>query len=104
MKNKKYMLQYFINKFTRIPKREWGTGQFMDNNGKCCALGHLGMRSDHSTPEAKALIKLLPNVGPINDGDHRVYSWDRAGMQDPRKRVLTALKDKLARQKRKKAA
>ena len=58
-----YTVDYFIKKFKNIPSENWTVGKVMDEVGRCCALGHCGVRDVNSkwvmTPEAKALIILF---------------------------------------------
>ena len=93
MKNK-FTVDYFINKFSKIPDKKWITGVW-SNNGKCCVLGHCGERNDGTlskTRESEALRSLTYEylwVAPysINDG------FDELKMlgDTPKERVLTAL-------------
>lgn len=39
-----YTVDYFIEKFSAIPKSKWKTGHLTCKNGAKCALGHCGVR------------------------------------------------------------
>jgi hypothetical protein len=59
-----YTVDYFINKFEKIPSGRWTTGT-LNHNGAMCALGHCGVRETGlgsgyiMTKEAKALGNIL---------------------------------------------
>ena len=63
--------QYFIDKFTAIPDDRWIVGDYVDDDGRCCALGHCGVRSSaDSNPEADSLRSLFGDgikVAEINN-------------------------------------
>jgi hypothetical protein len=74
-----YDVDYFINKFSKIPTRKWGTGQLDDHSGHKCVFGHCGVTTDAGSDrygyneEANELIALFKGtVGhspiDINDG------------------------------------
>ncbi len=93
----KYTVQYFIDKFKKIPDSKWNIGAFVSPDGKKkCALGWCGMRADNYssdrlfkiTKESKAFEELLNFVADINDGRDVRYTQDT-----PKKRILAALKD-----------
>lgn len=93
-----YTIDYFIEKFNKIPAELWTTYKF-ESDGKCCALGLCGARFDSDiqqiayTPEALALFQIfvdakLPLVMKVND-----CIFDREFTQrHPKFRILHALK------------
>lgn len=100
MKNK-YTVDYFIKKFEKIPQKEWTVGEYVNDKGKCCALGHCGAKlvfdkhsgieDEYFPEEAEALKELLvyytaylPSL--INDGDVSEYN-----LGHPKKNILAAL-------------
>jgi len=91
-----YDIDYFIRKFEGIPEDQWTKGSFCEEDGRCCALGHCGVRNPEDegrplyTPEANALRRILPKVVDINDG---YIARPEAG---PKKRILAALQRKKA--------
>jgi hypothetical protein len=90
----KYTVDYFIKKFSAIPKKNWTTGKLQDpmNPDVRCAIGHCGMPSNAGrTEEAKALYRLIDptsSTARINDGRDSAYP-----QKHPRSRVLAALRD-----------
>ena len=91
-----YTVDYFIEKFEKIPPEKWTTGQYVSDNDRecCCALGHCGIRNinglhvaSHS-PEAMALTKLFNNslVHCINDSAIEYGNT-------PKERILNKLKE-----------
>lgn len=105
---KHFTVQYFIDKFSKIPKRKWTTRTF-ESMGKMCALGHCNMREPKlPTDEAIALAMLISTnlkinvsqdleeqthwvfftVYPINDGFNDKYLQEH-----PKERILAALND-----------
>lgn len=101
----KYTVQFFIDKFEKIPEEYWNTNTYGYNTSHC-AGGHCGMRSAGDAekfPEAMALLQILiPTkikrhyytvpflqvVAIINDGEHPKYK-----QPTPRARILAALYD-----------
>ncbi len=102
--------QYFINKFKAISEERWGTLALKDDEGRCCALGHCGVKShsyadpnlfglviteDIPTDESTALVSNFKKskffqgskVTDINDG----LSWFTFLGETPRERLLNAL-------------
>ena len=62
-----YTIDYFIEKFDKIPAKNWIRGRF-GFNGIHCALGHCGMTyTGGDNNESKALMGLIPDVAFIND-------------------------------------
>lgn len=59
-------LQDFIEFFSAIPEEKWTVGQLVDSEGRCCARGLLGTRSDmakeefYQSPADRRLTELLP--------------------------------------------
>lgn len=94
----KYDVDYFINKFMAIPEDRWCQGEFENDLGQCCTLGHCGMNGSEFTEEGWALSELVSEyyyksgityhpVTKINDGDG----------PNPKEnilRVLTKIKEK----------
>jgi hypothetical protein len=121
--NPVYDVDYFIAKFEAIPEDKWGRSELSYDDGRCCVLGHCGLRSggefDYGRPseEAKALGSLLlslPLIGSHyapekhyeNDGPFTRAmavcwklndSWKEFG-SEPRERVLNALREIKAKQ------
>jgi len=93
----KYDIHYFIAKFEAIPDNKWCVEKFTDEKGRCCALGHCGVRGSNtmfciSTKQGEALKKILPDgVTSINDG---VFKGEFKG-KTPKARILEALRRKL---------
>lgn len=85
-----YDVDYFINKFEAIPEDRWTTRDLVDSQGRCCALGHCGIReSVHMNEEADALNSIIrttfADVTAVNDSD--AYGDD-----GPKNRILRALR------------
>ena len=112
MSSKKYTVQYFIRKFSRIPENKWTRCSIAkQENGATCVLGHVGVTlgSDGEyllPPEAQALCELLsgtPNnyVPVYRINDHQDYkSYKEGTMFSPKQNILAAL-DKLVIRKKK---
>lgn len=90
-----YDKAYFIAKFEAIPEELWCTHAFVDEEGRHCAMGHCGDRSEIvSPPECRALKSLLVDrydgnaVPAINDGLDPRYP-----QPTPKQRILAALND-----------
>jgi hypothetical protein len=89
-----YNVNYFIKKFEAIPEGRWTKGDYIDEEGCMCALGHCGYRGSDShifriSDEGAALNSLLKYRTPgINDG-----SDERYDQPTPKQRILAALKD-----------
>lgn len=60
---KKFDVDYFINKFSKIPEENWLTGFLGEEGfGVHCALGHCGVHGEYKeTKESKALGELILN-------------------------------------------
>lgn len=75
----KYTVDYFINKFSRIPTNKWTTGDYK-KHGRYCALGHAGCRGGDyggvETPESNALYYMFKKcdyeVDEVNGGKTQV--------------------------------
>jgi len=86
-----YTLEYFIEKFDKIPDEEWCVDRFESlDHTKKCALGHCGMDSDWDTDESLALRGILyrynlPDPVLINDDSTGEYG------DTPRERILNVL-------------
>lgn len=95
----KYSVQWFINKFNRIPKRLWSYGSIKPReSGAMCALGHVCTTLSHEaeyvlTEEGRALCKLLGQretnyVAVFTINDRIGYNNER----DPKANIITALR------------
>ena len=89
-------MDYFIRKFEAIPEERWTILEYVDRSGRCCALGHCGVRENASgigfasresdARESDALTALLPKIAQINDDiDGRLGGT-------PKQRILDALR------------
>jgi len=76
-------VDYFIKKFEAIPDEDWTTGQFENDIGQRCALGHCTFIESASLKDI-----LLDEVAEINDGTDGQYQ-----QETPKSRILAALKD-----------
>lgn len=102
----KYDAAYFIAKFEAIPEEMWMTDDFTDSDGRCCARGHCGERSDRDTKEAKSLVSISRRhigfnaVAYINDArahscllPHELKAIEKYMAQTtPKQRVLAWLR------------
>lgn len=62
------LVAHFNKKFKAIPGPRWIVGDLVDERGRCCALGHCGMRwNGLANPEADALSALLGGSGRVSD-------------------------------------
>jgi hypothetical protein len=94
-----YTIDYYIQKFERIPDDQWTTEAFIDNVGRCCALGHCGDRDNvQDSPEAMAFSRLCHGDGIIigvNDGNVNYTEWiaryDLPSLDHPKARILQFL-------------
>jgi hypothetical protein len=96
-----YDVDYYINKFERIPAWRWTTHLYTSTllPFRHCALGHLGVgvSTVGMTPEVHGICRILPLVMSINDN-----RCERYMQRTPKARVLAALYDvKAAQEKRK---
>jgi hypothetical protein len=87
-----YTVDYFIQKFSSIPRKLWCVGSFVEGD-RMCALGHCGMRVAHPTPESLALNRVIASPEYINDGEDPDYP-----QPTPRARILAALRDVKAKE------
>lgn len=88
----KYTIDYFIDKFKKIPENKWCVGNYILENGKKCVLGHCGANEyECMTEEGKYLITLFANndycVLDINDKESHCFP-----QKTPKKRILACLK------------
>lgn len=95
MRNK-YTVNYFIKKFSAIPRRLWTTGKYTRGEAHC-VLGHCGVRSDllslSITSESDAFSKLiLDNIVGRNATGINDWSSVQFPQRTPRGRILAALK------------
>lgn len=94
----KYTVDYFIKKFKAIPKKEWTTGDIVNNLGQKCALGHCNTIVKDSyyihTEEGNALNWLMKgldcNTTDVNDDNYNEFK--KLG-KHPKTRVVNALKE-----------
>lgn len=79
----------FHDFFSAIPEEKWTIGAFLSDDGKCCALGHLGCSWDDTTENGMAIENIFQATGhcvtEVNDG---IYRGDT-----PKQRILAALED-----------
>lgn len=88
-----YDVDYFIGKFSKIPRSKWTTKSF-EKEGKYCAIGHCGsfrlMGCDFHSDEGKALIELFKSedlrVDKVNNGHDDSFPG-----KTPKGRILAAL-------------
>lgn len=82
----KYTLDYFIKKFSKIPKNKWCTGSYTDSNGLHCAIGH----TFNVKGETSFINKLvhLTELTQVNDGKNPFHKLGK----HPRTRVVNYLK------------
>lgn len=95
-----YTVDYFIDKFSKIPEGLWFVGDYYDRNGDGqCARGHCGKRVCKESEEDEALLQLFDFsqnnsyvnstcIANINDGNDYRYP-----QLTPKQRVLAALYD-----------
>lgn len=98
-----YDVDYFINKFEKIPEDNWIAGAFRrllsDGSYGHCAAGHCGVISecyldtDENHAEGKVLYKMFVEsldvlVPHINDGKDKRYQ-----QPTPKQRILAAIYD-----------
>jgi len=105
-----YDVNYFIEKFSKIPESCWHVGGYSDGRGASCALGHCGLDYSHENKrlfgcpygeEQAALYKVFGEsfdahmknentaiVARINDGYNDEYQ-----QPTPKQRILAALYD-----------
>jgi hypothetical protein len=98
---RKYTVDFFLKKFSKIPVRRWTTAVF-EKEGRRCALGHCGVKAMlQLNPQGKALAEIfgwLPNAGLETKADRVAEINDKqpnyAGVKGktPRTRILNALR------------
>lgn len=92
----KYDKDYFIKKFEAIPGDRWIVNDFIDSEGRCCALGHCGVNHVVYTDEGRALVALLgrgEQINKINDNVHdKDYTWKVKVDPEAKTRILVALR------------
>lgn len=99
-----YTVDYFIDKFEKIPEDRWCVGTFLDDDGRCCVNGHLGTRynpdNDIEVLKEMAAFSRLFRLFGIGTA---VWVNDRKSVQypqsTPKQRILAALRDIKAAQK-----
>ena len=89
-KTKKWDVNWFINKLSKIPSKFWITSNYekrKDGQRYCCALGWCG--GNRRSKESYALKKILRNVIAVNDAiDIKYLKFGKT----PKERVLKALR------------
>lgn len=95
---KKYTLDYFIKKFSEIPRNQWCTGKLANGLGQKCAYGHCGESMKRPTKESRALDALVATsdssyVGLASVNDGRIGAELKAELgKHPKTRVIRYLK------------
>ena len=90
----KYTINYFIEKFEKIPDNMWATDWYEDGERKC-ALGWCGATEKDGIPsyteESMALANIfgVGMISKINDGYEPFLN-----QETPKSRILAALKSK----------
>lgn len=101
-------VDYFINKFEKIPESKW-SGMDWEVDGARCVNGHCGVGRDNyakGTPESIALNKLFDKIAVTTIGRNNYssfYWWKTVSVNDgntkeyqqptPKQRILAALYD-----------
>lgn len=87
-----YTVDYFIEKFEKIPEEKWITGLYEDINGNHCALGWCGVKGDANDESAeltRLFWKIDKSVIRVNDG----ILYAEYQQSTPKQRILAALRD-----------
>jgi hypothetical protein len=101
-------LQDYYDFYAAIPANKWCVDS-LEDNGKCCAIGHLGLRStfDKRPATIARLAKLInyPSDYPspiVNVNNLSAYSIDGVNykQKNPRARVLAYLRNKIIQRKK----
>lgn len=87
-----YDVDYFIEKFSKIPENRWCKYLFKDGYGKMCALGFCGETEIKQTQESLKLrelffINLNNHVGETNNSPNKLFP-----QKTPKGRILAALR------------
>lgn len=102
MSTTEYTVDYFIQKFEKIPEGLWHVGSYTNlDRTRFCALGHCGVMKGGElllSASGRALADLISchlrcGVGNINDGLHKHFQ-----QPTPKQRILAALYDIKAKQ------
>ena len=97
----KFDKKYFIKKFSKIAEDKFVQGS-MSIDGKCCAMGHCGVRNWSHTEESLALTKLIvPNYsldelvvgGSINNENPVINLFDKLPRNDVKGSFLKVLEN-----------
>lgn len=96
LKKSKVTLSELKKFYSDIPEDMWTVKTYLSRDGKCCALGHLGIRNLASGPcwlaNSVATTVMAANdystLSEINDGRHRRF---KILGETPKQRVLAAL-------------
>jgi hypothetical protein len=88
----KFTVDYFIDKFERLPDSEWCTGTLYNGRGQKCAVGHCPYSDEYKFEEREALWTLFKAIlvmpAQVNDAHSPKYQ-----QPSPKARVLAALRD-----------
>lgn len=98
-----YNVEYFLNKFSKIPNDRWCKAD-LGSDGKHCALGHCGVTDGDidiigniDNEEGSALSNVLKNVSPYESPYEIVFQINDCDGENPKTNIITALS--LARDK-----
>lgn len=89
-----YTVDFFIDKFSKIPEEKWCAGALINEKGQRCAQGHCGPANllSHQlviNSECSSMLEILQWKGvDINNGDDSRYQ-----QPTPKQRILAALYD-----------
>jgi|GEM_PF-3178160 len=93
---KKYTVDFFIEKFSKIPEKNWIVGRLRDKSdpNKRCALGHCGMNpnSFKHTLMSLSLKELFKCSSVIDVNDNCTGKYKYFG-KTPKTRILKMLKN-----------
>lgn len=92
---KKYDVNYFIKKFSKIPDNKWITGRLSNGTGGYCAIGHCG---GVLSKETTGLIRVLSTLSctPVVINDNLIVDYRNQISADvfgdtPKERIINAL-------------
>ena len=90
-----YDVDYFIEKFDKIPRKSWATKNYVNFLGKKCALGFCNHSGNNPTEEGCALIHLFAYNNLflilVNDGSSYLGNNYMHLGSHPKERILNAL-------------
>ncbi len=92
-----YDLDHYINKFEAIDESLWITGEYIESTrhgltGRCCALGHCGVRKCSNTKEGNDLLRICSVISYVNDDDKTHIKDTFWKASTPKERVLKYLR------------